>query len=57
MVKIEDIGETCTFVLYKEERDLVKELAAQLLDQTGKYSKSEACRMLIQAGAEALKLK
>lgn len=47
--------QTTTMMLSQKELKAINDLAMRLLKQTGTYSKSEAARQLINAGAEALK--
>lgn len=47
--------QTTTMMLSQKELKAINDLAMKLLKQTGTYSKSEATRQLINAGAEALK--
>jgi len=44
-------------VLNPAEQKIVDALAIQLLKETGKYSRSEAARQLISAGAKAIGVK
>ena len=43
-------------ILNPEQQKVVLKLAKQILEETGSYSKSEAVRILIDAGAKALGL-
>lgn len=47
-------GKTICIVLNPKEEQIVNELAMELLKKTGKFSKSEAARQLIVAGAKTL---
>ena len=47
-------GKTICIVLNPKEEKIVNDLAMELLKKTGKFSKSEAARQLITAGAKAL---
>ena len=46
--------EMMTIIVTKEIREFIENLAMENLEKTGKYSKAEAARQLIKAGAEAL---
>lgn len=47
--------QTTTMMLSNKELKAINDLAMKNLKKTGNYSKSEAARQLINAGAEALK--
>ena len=47
--------QTVTMMLSQKELKVINDLAMKNLKKTGNYSKSEAVRQLINAGAEALK--
>lgn len=47
-------GKTVAVVLNPEEQKAVEKVAMKILKETGRYSKSEAVRVLIGAGAEKL---
>lgn len=46
--------EMMTIIVTKEIREFIENLAMENLEKTGKYSKAEAARQLITAGAKAL---
>lgn len=46
---------TTTMMLSQKELKAINDLAMKNLKKTGSYSRSEAARQLINAGAEALK--
>ena len=45
-------GKTVCVILNPAEQKAVNDVAMQILKQTGKYSKSEAARLLIAEGAK-----
>ncbi len=47
--------QTTTMMLSQKELKAINDLAMKNLKKTGNYSRSEAARQLINAGAEALK--
>lgn len=47
--------QTTTMMLSQKELKAINDLAMRNLKKTGSYSRSEAARQLINAGAEALK--
>ena len=47
--------QTTTMMLSNKELKAINDLAMKNLKKTGSYSRSEAARQLINAGAEALK--
>lgn len=50
-------GKTICFVLNPTEQVIINTVALDILKKTGTYSKSEAARQLIAAGAKAMGIK
>lgn len=47
-------GKTVCIVLFPKQEKIINDLAMEILKKTGTFSKSEAARQLIDAGAKAL---
>ena len=50
-------GAGTNIVLQPQDQKIIENLAMKILKETGRYSKSEAARRLIRAGAEVLGIK